>query len=200
MARPRKDSEVKGAEQRMVEAFWDQLSRMPYRKVTAASIARQAGCNRATFYYYFDSIEDLAEEAVDAAIPIGIADLAEKFLARDGASFHLDQPQRIAVERICLLTGSKGSARLTERFKQALMEAWAGRFELDLGREDVHAVASFMASGVVGLLGEQSGRACDERFDARLQTISEIFSAPAIGFARSRARDAVRQANPSSQA
>ena len=71
MARPRKDSEVKGAEQRMVEAFWSQLSRMPYRKVTAASIARQAGCNRATFYYYFDSIEDLAEEAVDAAIPIG---------------------------------------------------------------------------------------------------------------------------------
>ena len=41
MARPRKDSEVKGAEQRMVEAFWSQLSRMPYRKVTAASIARQ---------------------------------------------------------------------------------------------------------------------------------------------------------------
>ena len=80
------------------------------------------------------------------------------------------------------------------------VEAWAGRFELDLGREDVHAVASFMASGVVGLLGEQSGRACDERFDARLQTISEIFSAPAIGFARNRARDAVRQANPSSQA
>ena len=59
MARPRKDSEKRGAEARMIEAFWDQLSRMPYREVTAASVARQAGCNRATFYYYFDSIEDL---------------------------------------------------------------------------------------------------------------------------------------------
>ena len=192
MARPRKDSEEKGAEARMVEVFWDQLSRMPYREVTAASVARQAGCNRATFYYYFDSIEDLAEKAVDAAVPTGIANLAEKFLARDGASFHLDRPQRLAVERICLLTGPNGSARLTERFKQALMEAWAGRFELDLGRKDVHAVASFMASGIVGLLGEQSGKACDERFDACLQTISEVFSAPAIEFARNRAHDAIR--------
>lgn len=48
MARPRKDSEERGAEARMIEAFWDQLSRMPYREVTAASIARQAECNRAT--------------------------------------------------------------------------------------------------------------------------------------------------------
>ena len=76
MARPRKDSEERGAEARMIEAFWDQLSHMPYREVTAASIARQAECNRATFYYYFDSIEDLAEQAVDAAVPTGIANLA----------------------------------------------------------------------------------------------------------------------------
>lgn len=137
-------SEEKGAEARMIEAFWDQLSRMPYREVTAASVARQAGCNRATFNYYFDSIEDLAEQAVDAAIPTGIADLAEKFLA----------------------------------------ETWASKFGLDLTQEDVHAVASFMASGIVGLLGEQEGEPCDERFDARLQTISKVFSAPAMKFAR----------------
>lgn len=184
MARPRKDSEEKGAEARMIEAFWDQLSRMPYREVTAASVARQAGCNRATFYYYFDSIEDLAEQAVDAAIPTGIADLAEKFLSESGTQFRLDENQRGAVERICLLTGPNGSTRLTERFKRALAETWASKFGLDLAREDVHAVASFMASGIVGLLGEQEGEPCDERFDARLQTISKVFSAPAMKFAR----------------
>lgn len=186
MPRPRKGSEEKGAEERMVEAFWSQLSRMPYREVTAASIARQAGCNRATFYYYFESIEDLAEQAVGAAIPVGIADLAEKFLAGDGASFHLDRPQRLAVERVCLLTGPNGSTRLTERFKRALMDTWAGRFGLDLGQEDVQAVASFMASGIVGILGDQAGRPCDEHFDARLQAVSEVFSAPAIEFAHGR--------------
>lgn len=185
MARPRKDSEEKGAEARMIEAFWNQLSRMPYREVTAASVARQAGCNRATFYYYFDSIEDLAEQAIDVAIPTGIADLAEKFLSESGASFHLSEEQRCAVERICLLTGSNGSTRLTERFKRALMEAWGRKFGVSLEQEDVRAIAAFMASGIVGVLGEQEGQPCDERFDARLQTISEVFSAPAMAFARS---------------
>ena len=183
MARPRKDSGEKGAEERMVEAFWDQLSRVPYREVSAASIVRQAGCNRATFYDYFDSIEDLAERAVGAAVPTGIADLAERFLAGGGTSFHLDGSQRHAVERICLLTGPNGSARLTERFKRALMEAWAGRFGLSLEQEDVRAVAPLMASGIIGIVGDQEGLPCDERFDARLQTISEVFSASAIEFA-----------------
>lgn len=183
MARPRKDSEERGAEARMIEAFWDQLSRMPYREVTAASIARQAECNRATFYYYFDSIEDLAEQAVDAAVPTGIADLAEKFLSKSGTSFHLDGNQRSAVERVCLLTGPNGSTRLTERFKRALAETWASKFGLDLAREDVRAVASFMASGIVGILGDQEGLPCDECFDARLQTISKVFSSPAMNFA-----------------
>ena len=103
------------------------------------SVARQAGCNRATFYYYFDSIEDLAEQAVDAAIPTGIADLAEKFLSESGTQFRLDENQRGAVERICLLTGPNGSTRLTERFKRALAETWASKFGLDLTQEDVHA-------------------------------------------------------------
>lgn len=187
MARPRKDSGEKGAKERMVEAFWDQLSQMPYREVTAASVARQAGCNRATFYYYFDSIEDLAEQAVDAAVPTGIADLAEKFLSENDTSFRLDESQRSAVERIRLLTGPTGSTRLAKRFKRALAETWARRFGLDLAQEDVRTAASFMASGIVGLLGDQEGLPCDERFDARLQTISKVFSAPAMRFARTTA-------------
>ena len=65
------------------------------------------------------------------------------------------------------------------------MEAWARKFGVSLEQEDVRTVAAFMASGIVGVLGEQEGQPCDERFDARLQTISEVFSAPAMAFARS---------------
>ena len=88
------------------------------------------------------------------------------------------------MKHICLLTGPNGSVRLTERFKRVLMETWTGRFGLDLAREDVRTVASFMVSGIVGALGEMESLPCDERLDARLQTISEVFSASAIGFAR----------------
>ena len=188
MPRPRKDSGEKGADERMVEVFWDQLSHMPYREITATSVARRAGCNRATFYYYFDSIEDLAERAVDAAVPSGIADLVEAFLASGDGTFGLDEAQRRAVERVCLLAGENGSKRLTERFKRALMAVWVERFGLDLEQEDVWAVASFMASGIVGMLGEWAGRPCDAAFDARLRVIGEVFSASAIKFAHGAAR------------
>lgn len=185
MARPRKDSGERGAQERMVQAFWGQLSRMPYREISAASVARESRCNRATFYYHFDSIEDLAEKAVEAAVPSGMADLAEAFLTGEADRLELDGEKRRAVERICLLTGDRGSPRLTERFKHALMAAWAERFGLELEREEARVVASFMASGIVGILGEQAGRPCDADFEARLQTVSRVFSASAIEFARS---------------
>ena len=60
---------------------------------------------------------------------------------------------------------------------------WAERFGVALDQEDVRIVASFMASGIVGILGEQAGKPCDEHFDARLQVIGKVFSAPAIEFA-----------------
>lgn len=188
MGRPRKDSGEKGAEERMINTFWHQISLRSFQEITATSIVHQAGCNRATFYYYFDSIEDLVEKAVDASVPTGIADLAERFLSQSDVAFHLNKEQKLAVERICLLTGPNGSRRLIERFKRVLMEAWAGKFELDLRQEDVQAVASFMASGIVGLLGEQAGKPCDERFDRCLQIISKVFSASAIEFAHNKSK------------
>lgn len=87
-----------------------------------------------------------------------------------------------------IATDAFGSGRLIERFKRALMEAWAGKFELDLRQEDVRAVASFMASGIVGLLGEQAGKPCDEHFDRCLQIISEVFSSSAIEFAHNKSK------------
>lgn len=186
MARPRKDSDEASAEERMVQAFWNQLARMPYREITAASVARESRCNRATFYYHFDSIEDLADKAVEATVPSGIADLAQAFLTGAADRLKLDEEKRQAVERLCLLTSDGGSPRLTERFRRALMAAWAERFGLDPEWEEAHTVASFMASGIVGIIGEQAGKPCDATFDARLQTISRVFSASAIDFARAR--------------
>ena len=184
MPRPKKNAGQNGARQRMIDTFWNQLMQLPYHEVTTSSITRQAECNRATFYYYFDSIEDLAEKAIDAAVPTDIANLAEKFLSEEDGVFRLNEAQRHAVERICLLAGKNGSVRLTERFKNALMNTWATKFGLSLSDENVRTIASFMASGIVGLLEDQANKPCDEHFEKRLQIISEVFSGSAIQFAR----------------
>ena len=43
MGRPRKDSEEKGAEERMINTFWHQISLRSFQEITATSIVHQAG-------------------------------------------------------------------------------------------------------------------------------------------------------------
>ena len=183
MGRPRKGCGIDGADMRMMEAFWGQLAVMPFAKITAASVTREVGCNRATFYYHFDSIEDLACRAVEEMVPYEIVDLMLDFLDGRSAELRLDDHGRRCVERLCLLVADGGSSMLVDRFKGLLQGKWVERFGLDASREDVLVVLAFMASGVVGVLGQWAGRRCDEGFDAGLQVLGRVFSAAAISFA-----------------
>lgn len=50
----------------------DRLIREPVNAVTVASLIREVGCNRSTFYYHFSDVEQLAEKALDAVVPVEI--------------------------------------------------------------------------------------------------------------------------------
>ncbi|MDO5669453.1 MAG: hypothetical protein Q4G50_05570 [Corynebacterium sp.] len=91
---------------------------------------------------------------------------------------------RVAVEGLCLLVGVDGSPALVTHLKQVLQQAWTRRFHLDTSREDVRAVTTFMASGIVGILGQFAGRPCDALFDAHLATVGRVFTSPALAFAK----------------
>lgn len=184
MARPRKDSDIPAANERMVEAFWNQLSRRSYADVTATSITQEVGCNRATFYYHFDSIEDLAIYAVRRSVPREIITIVEKVLSGQLASIQLDDHTRQAIERLCLLAGEHGSTILVDQLKSTLQQTWARHFHLDASAPDVQAVITFMSSGIVGVLGTWANKPINENFDTYLQPISQVFSAPAIRFAQ----------------
>lgn len=103
---------------------------------------------------------------------------------RDVTGVHLDAHTRSAVERLCLLVGDGGSPLLISHLKDLLQQVWVRRFDLDTTREDVQAATAFMASGIVGLLGQFAGRPCDALFDAHLATIGRVFTGPALAFAK----------------
>lgn len=103
---------------------------------------------------------------------------------RDVTGVHLDAHTRSAVERLCLLVGDGGSPLLISHLKDLLQQVWVRRFDLDTTREDVQAVTAFMASGIVGILGQFAGRPCDALFDAHLATIGLVFTGPALAFAK----------------
>ena len=58
MPRPRHDSEVLPAKERLENAFWELLADRDYRKITVTDVVREAGVNRNSFYYHFSSLPD----------------------------------------------------------------------------------------------------------------------------------------------
>lgn len=182
MARPKKDASIPAGDERMVAVFWKQLAAGSYRSITAASIVREAGLNRATFYYYFDSIDDLARHAVLTSIPVNLIDLVQGFLEGRRASLKLDAATRQSIARLCLIAADSSASVLITQFTHALQQVWAERFHVDVTRHDIHAIITFMAAGVSGILGDWARKPIDSTFDAYLQTISQVFSKPALEF------------------
>ena len=62
MPRPRRDSEILPAKERLENAFWELLSEREYRKITVTDIVRTADVNRNSFYYHFQDIPSLLGE------------------------------------------------------------------------------------------------------------------------------------------
>lgn len=68
MARPKYTAGETTAREKLESAFWNQLAEKSYSKITVASLVSEAGLNRNTFYYYFDSVDDMARAAFEETL------------------------------------------------------------------------------------------------------------------------------------
>lgn len=59
MARPRKNQTEPLAQQRIKTALWELLEEHDLKEITISMVTTRACCNRGTFYYHFDSIDEL---------------------------------------------------------------------------------------------------------------------------------------------
>lgn len=91
MGRPRKDATTRDVRERLIAAMADRLIREPASAVTVTSLIKEVGCNRSTFYYYFADVEQLADAALDAVVPVEIPQAVLSFV-RQGASFRKARP------------------------------------------------------------------------------------------------------------
>ena len=186
MARPRKDQMGDPVQERIKATFWKLLRERSINQISVSEIVRVVGCNRNTFYYHFDSVEDLTAQAVVEAIPVEIPALAEAYFVGTLATVPLDQDARRSIERLCLLVGRGGSPAAVQQVKEALKAVWIERFNMDDTQEDVACVLEFMASGIVGMLGFWVAHNGEVPLDRCFQAVSSVFSKPAIAFAQER--------------
>ncbi|NMM93248.1 TetR/AcrR family transcriptional regulator [Bifidobacterium oedipodis] len=134
MARPRKDSKLPSARERMEQAFWDLLRKHPYAEISMKEITRRAGVNHNTFYYHYTGMDELAEDALAHAIP---QDLVSAVLhgvtGSDEALARLADDSALSerVEHLCLAASEHSSPRMRAMVRDSIRDAWFAILNID---------------------------------------------------------------------
>jgi AcrR family transcriptional regulator len=143
----------------MEEAFWQLLAEKPYREMTIAAISRLAKVNHNTFYYYFDSLDDMAIKLLDSNMLIDLpARIFTAFTAGQlEANLVTSDPEVLRrFKRISLLAGPHGASWQKDILKQRVTSLWLqtlGLSEAELMDKD-KALLTFIISGLLAMVGE----------------------------------------------
>ena len=125
MPRPRRDSEILPAKDRLENAFWELLSEREYNKITVTDIVRTADVNRNSFYYHFSGLPELADSAIlhaveDTPMP-GVPGRdfnPDTEWLKHVTALLRDPEQRQRLDRLALLAGPHSSPELVSSLKE----------------------------------------------------------------------------------
>lgn len=125
MPRPRRDSEILPAKDRLENAFWELLSEREYNKITVTDIVRTADVNRNSFYYHFSGLPELADSAIlhaveDTPMPgmPGRDFNPDTEWRKHVIALLRDPEQRQRLDRLALLAGPHSSPELVSSLKE----------------------------------------------------------------------------------
>jgi AcrR family transcriptional regulator len=151
MARPRKNQEQPEAKQRILEAFWELLEDDTPQSITVAKIAEKAHCNRGTFYYHFDDMDDLLNYAIESelfgehGIPYDIFDLVSG-TSEDIARTILTKGR---MDRFILIVKKYGGTdALEKKIKGIMIKMW--QTVLCYGSDELPTETRFILEYAVG--------------------------------------------------
>lgn len=173
------------ARDRIIEAYLGLLAKNPHRKVTVSAVAKAAGCNRDTFYYYFPSIDGAAKSALDDLALKSAAHIARAIMEGDEVTI----PAQVRARMLLIARIARAHPRIRHHLEGMLKGLWLSEFDIDtgtMGKAD-EAVLDFMAAGTAVLICEHlaDAKTADE-FDAAFSVIARIFGKSALDYARER--------------
>ena len=167
MGRPKKNTGTPEARQRIIDSFWDLLQDYRLRDITVGMIAREADCNRGTFYYHFNDMDDLVYSAIeeelrgDEQLSMDIFNMITG--AGDDAIEKLLGGTRI--QRLSLAIRQGGTETVENVVKAVLIDMWRTVLCPDGGdlTEQTRLIIEYTSSGILGVasyctkLHEQGG-------------------------------------------
>ena len=118
---------------RIVDAFWGLLAEHPMTQIKVKAVTDAAGCNRSTFYQYFDSIWDLLDQAEQEIIDDACATVREALDSGGADSLRAPTAQFFErqSDRLTALLNNENLGTFPQRFAEALAPLAVQGLELD---------------------------------------------------------------------
>ncbi|MGI6218174.1 MAG: TetR/AcrR family transcriptional regulator [Coriobacteriales bacterium] len=157
MARPRKTSPRYNTKAQIIDVFLDLSRKVPIDEITVKMIVDTVGCNKTTFYYHFNFIEDLYKSALEKS---GIGQTAhtviDKVLSGDWVQdvTDADSHEVEMLDQLCTLTALNATGQGRERIASFLGTAIARALDVDPDFADyqTQVLLSFLTGGVCDAL------------------------------------------------
>lgn len=151
MARPRKDENTPDAREMLIQSFWGLLVNNQLNEISIGMIARTAGYNRGTFYYYFADKEALIKAAVENEL--SDAPQAVFKLITNADNVQLSDILGSHMVRLSLFMDHGGRSLIEKNVKDYLLSTWQAVLAPDGGELKMQArlILEYMSSGVLGL-------------------------------------------------
>ena len=162
MARPKRSDGLPSAKEKIETEFWKLYEQKPIEKITVKEVCIAAGCNKTTFYYYYQDLHAVLEAIEEDCLPLEAPDMLVELLYTD------DEEDKRAVitshienmgsrfDRYCLLLSSKGDPNFVTLVKETMARKWQERLGVDYSSlsEAAQLSVKFVIGGAVNLFAE----------------------------------------------
>ena len=184
MARPKKDEDVNPVRSRIEAEFWKLMKKKSLSQLTVSELVKNAECNRTTFYYYFDNVDDLAWKIIAESLPVELPKIAQAYFTGEADSISIDSKTMHVLEQLSLLIGSDGSSELANLAIDALKKMWISQFlpEGTKCDEELSYMFDFTASGIIGLISRYGKSADIVQLKKSILLINRLFSKTTLEF------------------
>ena len=184
MARPSKHENQYPVRGRLAEEFWALLKKKSFAQITVSELVKAVDCNRATFYYHFDSIENMAWQLMMESLPVELPQIAAAYFRGEIEAVEVTPETLGLIEPLSILVGSNGAPHFAALIEDALKGMWIKIFNLDAIKEDkeVIYILEFMAGGVVSMISRYGSPLDLAALSQCMSLMNNLFAKSALSF------------------
>lgn len=161
MPRPRRDSEILPAKERLENAFWELLEEREYNKITVTDVVHQADVNRNSFYYHYSGLPELADSAILHEVQcMPMPDIPDVGVDPDEewvkycTQLLQDSDQRQRLSRLALVAGPHSAPELQESLYDFTRMTLMSLLDIDPAQMSLKTmlILNFTVGGLMAIL------------------------------------------------